>query len=105
MTSSKRPHEDGGYGNSNLVGSDESGLRSAIESRELMDDATHRAAPRRDAASNVGGPGRVVDRSAGGRRVDGADSSAAMGTSIDDATAESTGELSGGRSGRNGLED
>lgn len=34
--------EDAGYGASSLVGSDRSGLRSAIEAREAVDDARRR---------------------------------------------------------------
>ncbi len=35
--------EDGGYGSSNLVGSDEAGTRAAIESREAVRDARDHA--------------------------------------------------------------
>lgn len=44
--STKHSTEDGGYGAGNLVGSSESGLRSAIEGREALEAARERAAPR-----------------------------------------------------------
>ncbi|MGY3264490.1 hypothetical protein [Lysobacter sp. HA35] len=106
MTGTNRPNnEDGGYGGSSLVGSDRSGLQSAIESREIVDDAQRDSMTRRDPSSNADSLGRVADCDATGRRVEGADSSAGMGASIDDSIPEAPGATSGGRGGSDGLED
>ena len=43
MSSNGERREDGGYGAPNLVGSDESGLRAAQESREAVRQARERA--------------------------------------------------------------
>lgn len=54
MSRNDRREEDGGYGNSSLVGSDTSGVRAARESREALDAARDRA-PRSDTRSSTGG--------------------------------------------------
>ncbi|MGY4515861.1 hypothetical protein [Lysobacter sp. HA18] len=106
MTSTNHPNnEDGGYGGSSLVGSDRSGLQSAIESREIVDGARRDSTTHRNAPSTTDSLGRVVDRDANGRRVEGADSSAGMGASIDDSIPEAPGATSGGRGGGDELED
>ncbi|AXK72081.1 hypothetical protein DWG18_07150 [Lysobacter sp. TY2-98] len=97
MTRGDRTHEDGGYGNSNLVGDSPTGVLSAFESREAVenarrDDGAHRDTSRRDADL-----GRPAERDATGPRAEGPDSSA--GTTLDDDTS------SAGRGGRNGLEN
>ena len=45
--------EDGGYGASNLVGSNESGLRSAMEGRRALDAARADESPRSDDAKRA----------------------------------------------------
>ncbi|WP_133498777.1 hypothetical protein [Cognatilysobacter terrigena] len=111
MSNDKRVHDDGGYGNSNLVGSNHSGLDSAIEGRRAQDAARERAeregtgqtatsrTSSQQAPSQDDSLGRLADRDTG-RRMEGADSSAGIGTGA--SLGERT-DLSG-RGGQDGLE-
>jgi hypothetical protein len=58
-----RPHgEDGGYGNSSLVGSTTAGTRSAIEARRAVDpERRHDDAQADDATRPDGDIGRLAD--------------------------------------------
>ncbi|HZX80135.1 MAG TPA: hypothetical protein VFE72_04165 [Lysobacter sp.] len=59
-------NEDGGYGGSSLVGSDEAGTRTAIESREAMRQVRDQAAHGDDAGTDGSDLGRLADGVASG---------------------------------------
>lgn len=84
MSNGQHVRDDGGYGNSSLVGSDRSGLRSAIEGRRAEEAARRHttddaAMPRSASRSRDDTLGRAAEGD-GGRRVEGPDSSAGIGT-------------------------
>lgn len=93
---------DSGYGNGALVGSNESGTRAAIESRRVLRELTERDAcdgGRSDSRTTLRVP--IADSGADdGARIEGADSIAGLGASLDPASSPAA---RGGTVG--GLED
>lgn len=73
-------NDDGGYGNGSLVGSDRSGLKSAIEARQAVDAARARA----DDASDVSEDADL------GRLADTSGTNAMLGTSADSSAGPGT---------------